>query len=1250
MNKNVLLYFLCCMLFISSLSHAATLTVTNTNDSGAGSLRQAIADASSGDTITFSLTGTITLASKLSIDKSLTINGPGSGSLTISGNNSDRVFELTNATSTVNINNVTIANGKSTTYGGGIENEATLNIADCVVTGCSANGLGNGFGGGIDNYFGTLTVVRCLITGNSSTDDGGGVAGYEGSITITDSTIDNNTSERGGGVSQMYSGVVEITGTTLSGNQATSGSVQKGGAIFCKAGTLTLINSTLSQNSATHGGGIADEDAVTMTIINCTIVKNSATTQGGGMNLSNSAATIKNTIIAANTSPDGANFYNGGYGGSGSLNSQGYNACDAALDGFNETGDQVHAALNIGDLADNGGSTQTHALLTGSAAIDAIPEGGNSYNGSPANDQTGKPRPQGGNADIGAFEKGTAPTATTQAVSSISTTTAAGNGTITGLGFPNPTAHGVCWNTTGYPTTSDSKTDEGSASSTGSFISDITELSPYTAYYARAYATNDKGTSYGTQVSFTTNGLVSAVTTQAVTTIAATTATGNGNVISLGIPNPTAHGVCWNTGGTPTTGDSLSNQGVASATGAFTANITHLTPNTTYYVRAFTINPAGTSYGPQVSFTTAHQAPTVTTQAATSVSTTTATGHGNITALGTSNPTAHGICWDTSANPTTSSRSINKGAASATGAFTGDMTGLAPGTTYHYRAYATSSAGTVYGQNQTFHTVTDRDHDGMPDTWETENGLNPDTDDALLDSDKDGLSNLEEFQNGTRATLADSDNDGIPDGWEIENALNPLADDASLDPDNDTYSNIVEYRSGTNPNDPASTPVDPVADAGPDQLVPPGAVVTLNGLNSFVSDGTITGYAWEQLETASVSLKNNTHPECTFQAGDTKQEALRFQLTVTDNKGIESSDTIIVNISENGKPPEANAGAIQSVGSHTDVTLNGSASSDDETVESYLWEQTGGDAVALTSPTSPNPVFSTGGIPEQSLTFQLTITDNDGLKSCDTTTVNVLNILAAPVSNAGSDQTVKEGSTIILDGTGSTDPAGDKLSYHWKQLSGPDVTFSDPTSPSPSCVAPAVDAAGTVLVFELVVTTATAIKDSDLVTIDVTYFHDAPTLSGVPVVSHSGDILIIGNNADSGITSIHALDPDSISEDLNRPDEMPYGLFDFNVKCLPGETIQVHFNLPKPAPSDFGWYKYDPRTGWSDFSQFAEFSPDRSRVSVTLTDGGLGDADGTVNGSITDPSGLGILNQNSGGSDTDSDSDRFGGCFINALR
>ncbi len=298
-----------------------------------------------------------------------------------------------------------------------------------------------------------------------------------------------------------------------------------------------------------------------------------------------------------------------------------------------------------------------------------------------------------------------APTVTTQVVTGETSTTATGNGNITNLGAPNPTAHGVCWNTGGSPTTGDSYTDEGATGATGAFTSSITSLSANTTYYVRAYATNTAGISYGGEVSFTTLPVAATVTTQTVTTIATSTATGNGDITNLGVPNPTAHGVCWNTGGSPTTGDSYTDEGAVAATGAFTSNLTSLSPNTTYYTRAYATNTAGTSYGGEVFFTTLPVAPTVTTQTVINIATTTATGNGNITNLGVPNPTVHGVCWNTGGSPTTANSYTDEGAATATGAFTSNLTSLNPNTTYYVRTYATNTAGTSYGGEVSFTTL-----------------------------------------------------------------------------------------------------------------------------------------------------------------------------------------------------------------------------------------------------------------------------------------------------------------------------------------------------------------------------------------------------------------------------------------------------------------------------------------------------------------------------------------------------------------
>ncbi|WP_283610253.1 IPT/TIG domain-containing protein [Faecalispora anaeroviscerum] len=305
-------------------------------------------------------------------------------------------------------------------------------------------------------------------------------------------------------------------------------------------------------------------------------------------------------------------------------------------------------------------------------------------------------------------EPALAPTVTTGEVSSVAQTTATANGNVTNLGSSNPTQHGFVWSTSANPTTSNSKTEQGAVSATGAFTGSITGLAANTTYHIRAYATNSAGTSYGEDVTFATQAALVAptVTTGEATSVAQTTATGNGNVTNLGSSNPTQHGFVWSTSANPTTSNSKTEQGTVSATGAFTGSITGLAANTTYHIRTYATNSAGTSYGEDVTFVTqaALVASTVTTGEATSVAQTTATGNGNVTNLGSSNPTQHGFVWSTSANPTTSNSKTEQGAVSATGAFTGSITGLAANTTYHIRAYATNSAGTSYGEDMTFAT------------------------------------------------------------------------------------------------------------------------------------------------------------------------------------------------------------------------------------------------------------------------------------------------------------------------------------------------------------------------------------------------------------------------------------------------------------------------------------------------------------------------------------------------------------------
>ena len=294
-----------------------------------------------------------------------------------------------------------------------------------------------------------------------------------------------------------------------------------------------------------------------------------------------------------------------------------------------------------------------------------------------------------------------APTAGSISVTDVSYTSAMCVAEILSDGGNKISDRGVCYSKNQNPTISDTKVQSGVG--IGSFTSNLTNLTAGTTYYVRAYASNDKGTIYSEQLSFTTPSYgMPTVTTSAATKISYTTATCGGNVTDDGGQTVTARGVCYATTQNPTISNSKVQSG--SGKGSFTCNLTGLSDGTTYYVRAYATNSKGTSYGPQVSFkTTAYGKPTVTTSAATNITYTTATCGGNVTADGDQTVTARGVCYSTTQNPTISNNKVQSG--SGKGSFTCNLTGLSASTTYYVRAYATNSKGTSYGQQVSFQTT-----------------------------------------------------------------------------------------------------------------------------------------------------------------------------------------------------------------------------------------------------------------------------------------------------------------------------------------------------------------------------------------------------------------------------------------------------------------------------------------------------------------------------------------------------------------
>lgn len=187
----------------------------------------------------------------------------------------------------------------------------------------------------------------------------------------------------------------------------------------------------------------------------------------------------------------------------------------------------------------------------------------------------------------------------TSSISNVSSTSAIAGGEITYDGKDVITERGVCWSTSPAPTIMDSKTVDGAGP--GSFVSNVSNLSPGTDYYLRAYAINSVGISYGQEKTFKTLNTPT-TTTGIVITITSTSAISGGEVTSDGGSTITARGVCWSTNPHPTITDTKTNDGTG--LGIFVSTITNLSPATKYYLRSYSTNAIGTAYGNEVEFET----------------------------------------------------------------------------------------------------------------------------------------------------------------------------------------------------------------------------------------------------------------------------------------------------------------------------------------------------------------------------------------------------------------------------------------------------------------------------------------------------------------------------------------------------------------------------------------------------------------------------------------------------------------------
>ncbi len=399
--------FIILLVLLTVSASAATYQVINTADSGAGSLRQAVSDANgtaANDTINFNIPTTdpncdangictITLTGGVIVVQSaggalIISNQTGAGKLMISGNNANRVFE----------------SGEG----------ANLTLDGLTVT----RGVGNNLTGVVSNFRGTLTIMNSVFNQNSGEYVIYNSAfGTSGVLNVSNTTINNNPAIGIFATNLLTNGgTVNIVNSTVSNNAPTVSGGGNGGGIYFLGERLTITNSTISGNSNSQGGGIfatitpGSGSVSSIILTNCTVTANAATQGGGGIHVFQAVIKLRNTIVAGNTSAVGTPDFNFQLGSATSL---GNNLIGDAVNTGSPNGqwlasDILNRDARLAPLADNGGQTQTHALLPDSPALKAgnncvlTANGCGDNNPAIPTDQRGAVRV--GNVDIGAYE------------------------------------------------------------------------------------------------------------------------------------------------------------------------------------------------------------------------------------------------------------------------------------------------------------------------------------------------------------------------------------------------------------------------------------------------------------------------------------------------------------------------------------------------------------------------------------------------------------------------------------------------------------------------------------------------------------------------------------------------------------------------------------------------------------------------------------------------------------------------------
>lgn len=292
------------------------------------------------------------------------------------------------------------------------------------------------------------------------------------------------------------------------------------------------------------------------------------------------------------------------------------------------------------------------------------------------------------------------PTLTTLHASDITINSAKLGGNITNAGSGNIIERGIVWSTSSNPTIDNHKISNGTG--VGKYIISITELADKTIYYARAYATNEKGTAYGDEINFTTVELKTPELSQTnISNIGVSSVTVKSSIRDNGNGTISEQGFCWSTNSVPTINDFKIQK--SPIIGEFSSLISSLDDNTQYYVRAYAINQKGVGYGEIAKFSTLKRGlPCLSDIQMSELSFASVKLSSSVTDNGNLDISARGFCWSTSPNPTIDNDQLQVGR--GMGDFTKTISGLQEDTKYHIRSYATNETGTGYSNELTLTT------------------------------------------------------------------------------------------------------------------------------------------------------------------------------------------------------------------------------------------------------------------------------------------------------------------------------------------------------------------------------------------------------------------------------------------------------------------------------------------------------------------------------------------------------------------